>query len=93
LQTAVSTLAARTKLLEPGQLDQIDTRLVAVQQHLSQVAEKKDSIEQTGKLNKVCLICVCFTILVFVLPDDWNDAIFQMPRVVRCLFYLEIRGA
>jgi len=55
MQTAVSALASRTKLLDPSQLDQVESRLAIVQQRLTQIAEKKEVLEQSGKLNKVTL--------------------------------------
>jgi len=51
----VSALASRTKLLDAGQLDQVESRLAVVQQRLTQIAEKKDTVEQSAKLNKVDL--------------------------------------
>ena len=62
MQTAVSALASRTKLLDPSQLDQVESRLAVVQQRLTQIAEKKDVLEQSGKLNKVFSLvsCSCF---------------------------------
>jgi len=62
MQTAVSALASRTKLLDPSQLEQVESRLAVVQQRLTQIAEKKDVLEQSGKLNKVfklsCLLLI-----------------------------------
>jgi len=53
LQSAVSALASRTTLLDPAQLDQVESQLAVVQQRLTELAEKKDTLEQSGKLNKV----------------------------------------
>jgi len=53
-QSAVSALASRTTLLDPSQLDQVESRLAVIQQRLTQIAEKKEALEQSGKLNKVC---------------------------------------
>ncbi len=53
LQGAVALLNAKTKLLEPAQLDQIEGRLQALGQKLGQIQEKKASVEQTDKDSKV----------------------------------------
>lgn len=74
LLTAVSTLASRTKLLDASQLDQVDARLIALQQHLSQVAEKKEAVEQTGKISRVNEL--------YELVKKWDSVADEVPHIV-----------
>lgn len=53
LQSAVSLLTAKAKLMDPGMLDQMDNRLASVSQKLVQLSEKKEILEHHEKLKKV----------------------------------------
>ena len=40
-------------MLDPAQLDQVEGRLSALLQRMTQITEKKDSVEQAEKSNRV----------------------------------------
>ena len=52
-QGSIALLSAKTKLLDGGQLDQVEGRLSALTQRLNQIGEKKDSVDDQEKLSKV----------------------------------------
>lgn len=81
LLTAVSALASRTKLLDPSQLDQVEARLAIVQQRLTQITEKKEVLEQTGKLNKVSEL--------YDLVTKWEPVAASLPHITERLSALE----
>lgn len=56
LQEGIALLNARTKLLDPTQLEQVEGRLVALSQKLGQVTQKKEAVEDAERQNKVSLI-------------------------------------
>ena len=53
MQGAVALLSARTKLLEPSQIDLVEGRVTALIQKLNQAAEKKDALENAERQTKV----------------------------------------
>ncbi len=55
-QGAIAVLSAKTKLLDPNQLDQVEGRLHALGIRLSQITDKKEAIENADKQNKVMYI-------------------------------------
>jgi len=82
LLMAISTLAARTKLLDPSHLDQVEARLGAVQQRLAQVAERKDAIEvQTGKSTKISEL--------YDIVKKWEPMAESLPHIVDRLTALQ----
>lgn len=50
---AIQLLSARTSLLDPSHLDQVEGRLIALQQRLLQISEKKSQIDDLEKQNKI----------------------------------------
>lgn len=64
LLSAVSLLTAKAKLMDPGMLDQIDSRLAGVSQKLAQLGEKKETLEHHDKLKKVTEL--------YDMVDKWN---------------------
>ena len=58
IQGAVALLSARTKLLEPQQIDLVEGRVAALLQKLNQAAEKKDAVESAEKQTKVNMTLV-----------------------------------
>ncbi|KAG1683768.1 Dynactin subunit 2 [Nymphon striatum] len=79
--TAVRSLSSKLALLDPTQLDHMDTRLNALQQKLSQVIEKKSSVEDSDKLSKVAE-------LYKIMKD--NEPILQtLPDIVERMVCLE----
>jgi hypothetical protein len=64
----VAVLSAKTKLLEPAQVDQMEGRLLAVNQKLSQLLEKKEAVENTDKLNKVSAQIHLYYVVIQILP-------------------------
>ncbi|XP_067119337.1 dynactin subunit 2-A [Centruroides vittatus] len=50
---AIHILSARTSLLDPTHLDQVEGRLVALQQRLLLISEKKTQVEDIEKQNKI----------------------------------------
>jgi dynactin-2 len=82
LLMAISTLAARTKLLDPSHLDQVESRLGVVQQRLTQVAEKKDAVEQqTGKSDKISEL--------YDLVKKWQPIVTSLPHIADRLTALQ----
>ena len=57
MQGAVALLSARTKLLEPSQIDLVEGRVTALIQKLNQAAEKKDALENAERQTKVWKEC------------------------------------
>jgi len=81
VQSAVSSLASRTKLLDPNQLEQVESRLAVVQQRLTQIAEKKEVAEQTAKLNKVSEL--------YDVVHKWEAVSDSLPHIVERLDALQ----
>lgn len=54
-------LSARTKLLDPSQLEHIEGRMLALNHKLTQAAEKKDALENAEKQTKVLVAFYVYT--------------------------------
>ena len=58
-QGVVSDLVSQVKLLDPGQLDLVESRMSVVGPRLNKLAETKENLEQAGKISKVsCGFCL-----------------------------------
>ena len=53
LKDAMENLSSRVRLLEPGQVDQIEGRLQTILYKMSQLAEKKETALSSEKFAKV----------------------------------------
>lgn len=53
LLAAVQFLSARMSLLDPAHLDQVEGRMISLQQRLLQVSEKKSQVEDANKQNEI----------------------------------------
>ena len=52
-QGAIAILSAKTKLLDPSQLEQIEGRVNALGSRLNTMSDKKEAIEEADKGSKV----------------------------------------
>ena len=50
---AIATLSGKLKLLDASQLEQVEGRMYALSQKITQISEKKESLESTEKSSKV----------------------------------------
>ena len=55
-QGAIAILSAKTKLLDPSQLEQIEGRVNALGSRLNTMSDKKEAIEEADKGSKVSLL-------------------------------------
>ena len=54
---AIGILSAKTKLLDPSQLEQIEGRVQALGSRLNQLTEKKEAVVEADKDSKVIIFC------------------------------------
>jgi len=71
---AITVLAGKLKLLEPGQLEQVEGRMYALTQKLNTISEKKESIEDLEKNTKVCEL--------YDMVKKWDAVVDTLPHVV-----------
>ncbi|ELU15537.1 hypothetical protein CAPTEDRAFT_132300 [Capitella teleta] len=74
LIVTVALLTSKTRLLEPSQLDQVEGRLVALNQRLTHISDKKEQAEQSDKLGKVTEL--------YEIVQKWNGVSDVLPHVV-----------
>jgi len=71
---AIATLSGKLKLLDASQLEQVEGRMYALSQKITQIAEKKDSIESTEKSSKVAEL--------YEIAKKWDAVVDTLPHVV-----------
>jgi len=62
----------------------VESRLAVVQQRLTQIAEKKDFLEQSGKLNQVFYLCTTGILPVHYISEVEWPVVLMMQYVCSC---------
>ncbi|KAL7062696.1 hypothetical protein AAHC03_01060 [Spirometra sp. Aus1] len=77
LLEAAQRLAARSSLLQPGHLDQIESRLANLQTKLQSITEKRETIADADSQHKIAEL--------YELVKKWNSLATDLPQVVQRL--------
>jgi len=79
--SAVALLSSKVKLLDPVQIDQVEARMHNVSTKLSQLNEKKESIDNSEKSLKLAEL--------FELTKKWDSVVDMLPNVCDRLVSLQ----
>jgi len=77
----VSSLMARVKMLDLGQMDLVEARLSSISHRLNQLNDKKETLEQAGKISKVSEL--------YDLMSKWEPVSASLPSIVERLTLLK----
>ncbi|VDL94904.1 unnamed protein product [Schistocephalus solidus] len=77
LLEAAQRLAARSSLLQPGHLDQIESRLVNLQTKLQSITEKRETIADADSQHKIAEL--------YELVKKWDSLTTDLPQIVQRL--------
>ncbi|KXJ12452.1 Dynactin subunit 2 [Exaiptasia diaphana] len=76
----VSAIQSKVALLDPNHVEHIDARLQGILHHVTQVSEKKDSVENAAKQSKVNEL--------YDLISKWDCVVDVVPDVIKRLHSL-----